>query len=245
MPTTSVQLFSVRDAIAEDLDGAVARLAEIGLQHVEPYAFHERREEYRRAFAAAGVTAPSGHAPVIRSETPEAIFDAAAALEIGTVIDPFIPEEHWQTADQVADLAERVNGLATLAAERGLRFGYHNHSWELSTRIEGRHALELFVEHLDPAVVLEVDTYWTGVGGADTPALLRALGDRVGLIHVKDGTLDGDVLKQQPAGSGEIGVPAILAAAPRATRVIEFDAYAGDVFAGIAQSLAWLTENDR
>lgn len=67
MPATSVQLYSVRDAIAEDLDGTVTRLAEIGLEDVEPYAFHERTEEYRRAFAAAGVIAPSGHAPVIGS----------------------------------------------------------------------------------------------------------------------------------------------------------------------------------
>lgn len=245
MPTTSVQLYSVRDAVAEDLDSAVARLAEIGLEHVEPYAFHERTKEYQRAFAAAGVTAPSGHAPVLSSDNPQAIFDAAAALGMTTVIDPFVPAEHWQTADQVADLAERVNQLATLATERGLAFGYHNHDWELSTRIEGRHALEVFVGHLAPEVVLEVDTYWAGVGGADTPALLAALGDRVRLIHVKDGTLDGDVGKQQPAGSGEVGVGAVLAAAPQATRVIEFDAYAGDVFAGIAQSLAWLTENDR
>jgi sugar phosphate isomerase/epimerase len=245
MPTTSVQLYSVRDAVAEDLDGAVARLAEIGLEHVEPYAFHERTADYQRAFAAAGLTAPSGHAPVLASDNPEAIFDAAAALGMATVIDPFVPAEHWQTAEQVAELAERVNHLATLATARGLEFGYHNHAWELSTRIEGRHALELFVGHLAPEVVLEVDTYWAAVGGADTPALLAALGDRVQLIHVKDGTLDGDVDKQQPAGSGEVGVPAILAAAPQATRVIEFDAYAGDVFAGIAQSFAWLTENDR
>lgn len=245
MPTTSVQLYSVRDVIAADLDGAVARLAEIGLEQVEPYAFHERTQEYRRAFEAAGVTAPSGHAAVINSENPEAIFDAAATLGIATVIDPYIPAEHWQTTEQVAELADRVNQLAALAAERGLEFGYHNHNWELSIRFEGRHALDVFVDHLDPAVVLEVDTYWAQVGGADTPALLKALGDRVRLIHVKDGTLDGDVGKQQPAGSGEVGLPAILAAAPRATRVIEFDAYDGDVFAGIAQSLAWLQENDR
>ena len=93
--------------------------------------------------------------------------------------------------------------------------------------------------------MLEVDTYWAQVGGADTPALLAALGDRVRLVHVKDGTLDGDIDTQQPAGSGEVDVAAILAAAPRAVRVIEFDAYDGDVFAGIAQSLAWLRENDR
>ncbi|WP_423463573.1 sugar phosphate isomerase/epimerase family protein [Promicromonospora sp. MS192] len=245
MPTPSVQLYSVRDAVAEDLDGAVARLARIGLRRVEPYAFHERTAEYGRALAATGLTAPSGHAPVLTSDTPEAIFDAAAELGMTTVIDPFLPAELWQTADQVARLAERVNGLAGLASDRGLELGYHNHAWELSTRLDGRHALEVFVGHLAPEVVLEVDTYWAAVGGADTPALLRELGDRVRLIHVKDGTLDGDVDRQEPAGSGDVDVPAILAAAPAATRVIEFDAYAGDVFDGIARSLAWLTEHDR
>ena len=244
-PATSVQLYSIRDAIAEDLDAAVAHLAEIGLRHVEPYAFHERTDDYRRAFAATGVTAPSGHAPVLASDTPEAILDAAAALGMATVIDPFVPAEHWQTAEQAAGLADRMNRLAALATEHGLELGYHNHAWELSTRIGGRHALELFVERLDPVVVLEIDTYWAAVGGADVPALLTALGDRVRLIHVKDGTLDGDVDAQQPAGSGEVDVAAILAAAPGAMRVIEFDAYGGDVFEGIAQSFAWLAENDR
>jgi sugar phosphate isomerase/epimerase len=227
------------------LDRAVARLAEMGFAHVEPYAFHLATEEYRRAFAAAGVTAPSGHAPVLSSDAPEAIFDSAAELGITTVIDPLVPPERWRTAGQVAELAERVNRLAALASERGLEFGYHNHAWELSTRIDGRHALEVFVGHLEPQVVLEVDTYWAGVGGADAAALLRAFGDRVRLIHVKDGTLDGDVTRQQPAGSGEVDVRAVLGAAPRAVRVVEFDEYAGDVFDGIARSLAWLRENDR
>lgn len=245
MPTTSVQLYSVNEAVAADLDGAVARLAEIGLRHVEPYGFHERAEDYRRAFDAAGVTAPSGHAPVLASDAPEAIFDAAAALGMTTVIDPFVPAERWQTADQVAETAERVNLVARFAAERGLEFGYHNHHWELSSRIDGRHALELFAGQLEPHVVLEVDTYWAAVGGADVPALLTGLGDRVRLIHVKDGPLDGDTTAQVPAGSGEVDIAGVLAAAPGAIRVIEFDTYAGDVFAGIAESLAWLTENDR
>ncbi|PRX96631.1 sugar phosphate isomerase/epimerase family protein [Allonocardiopsis opalescens] len=245
MPTTSVQLYSVRDAVADDLDGAVARLAGIGFAHVEPYAFHLRAEDYRRAFAAAGVTAPSGHAAVIDSDRPEDAFDAAAALGMATVIDPFVPAERWQTLDQVASLADRVNALAELASARGVEFGYHNHAWELSTRIDGRPVLELFAERLEPRVVLEVDTYWAAVGGADPAALLRGLGERVRLIHVKDGTLDGDVARQQPVGSGEVDVRGVLAAAPEAVRVVEFDAYAGDLFEGLAGSLAWLAENDR
>ena len=50
---------------------------------------------------------------------------------------------------------------------------------------------------------------------------------------------------QTPAGQGDVDVPAILSAAPTALRVVEFDSYRGDVFEGVAQSLAWLRENDR
>jgi hypothetical protein len=40
-------------------------------------------------------------------------------------------------------------------------------------------------------------------------------------------------------------VAAVLKAAPQALRVLEFDDYAGDVFEGLATSLAWVEENDR
>lgn len=264
--TPSVQLYTVRDAISADLQGAIARIAEIGFRQVEPYAFVERADEFERAFAAAGVTAPSGHAPVIDSDEPARTFDAAAQLGIGTVIDPFIPSDRWQTADDAARIADRVNELQTLAAASGLRFGYHNHQWEFTNQVDGRSIYELFVERLSPDVALELDTYWSTVGGADTPELLRRLGDRVQFLHVKDGPISGTIATtlpssesaltvsdeltaafkdQLPAGSGDVGVAAILAAAPHALRVVEFDGYAGDVFEGIAASFAWLAENDK
>lgn len=245
MAATSVQLYSVRDAIAADLGGTLDRVAAIGLTNVEPYGFVDRADEYLRALDAAGLVAPSAHAPVIDADEPQQAFAAAAALGVTTLIDPFIPAERWQTLDQIAALADRVNALTAQAAAHGLAFGYHNHAWELSTVVDGRPALEVFVDRLDDAVRLEVDTYWASVGGADAPALLRALGDRVPLIHVKDGTLDGATEAQVPAGSGEVDVRAVLAAAPDAIRVIEFDDYRGDVFDGIAASFAWLKENDR
>ena len=268
MPPTSpsVQLYSVRDAIAEDLQGAVARVAEIGFTMVEPYAFVERAEEYKRAFSAAGITAPTGHAPVIDSSDPARVFEAANQLGIGTVIDPFIPSERWQTTDDVMVIAERVNTLAEQAAAEGLRFGYHNHQWEFTNKVDGRSVYELFADQLIPAAVLELDTFWATVGGADVPALLRSLGGRVQFLHIKDGNAGGDIAtslpssesalvvpaalaaafkEQTPAGQGDVDVKAILAAAPHALRVVEFDDYAGNVFDGIAESFAWLAENDQ
>ncbi|QYF73016.1 sugar phosphate isomerase/epimerase [Cryobacterium sp. PAMC25264] len=264
--TPSVQLYTVRDAISADLQGAIARVAEIGFTQVEPYSFVERADEFEKAFAASGVTAPSGHAPVIDAADPARAFDAAAQLGIGTVIDPFIPSDRWQTADDAARIAERVNELQVLAAAAGLGFGYHNHQWEFANQVDGRSIYELFLEAISPEVVLELDTYWSTVGGADTPALLRRLGDRVQFLHIKDGPVQGDIAttlpssesalsvpdalanafaSQLPAGSGDVGVAAILAAAPNALRVVEFDGYTGDVFDGIAASFAWLAENDK
>src|SRR6266536_4085714 len=164
----------------------------------------------------------------------DAVFAAAAALGIGTVIDPFVPPERWQDPADIAATAAALNDAAKLAAGHGLRIGYHNHWWELQSRIGGRSALEVFADQLDPAVVLEVDTYWAAAGGEDAPALLRRLGDRVRAIHVKDGGLATDATGQVPAGQGRVPVTEVLAAAPDALRVIEFDAYDGDIFEGIA-----------
>jgi hypothetical protein len=44
-----------------------------------------------------------------------------------------------------------------------------------------------------------------------------------------------------PAGQGRVPVADVLAAAPAALRVVEFDAYDGDLFEAIAASHAFLT----
>ncbi|WP_017559024.1 sugar phosphate isomerase/epimerase family protein [Nocardiopsis baichengensis] len=242
-PPISAQLYSVRDAIADDLAGSLERLAALGFGAVEPFGFTDRAQEYASALAAAGLTAPSGHAPVLRHGDPRPLFDAAARLGMHTLIDPHHPAEHWQDPAAVSRTAERMNALAETAAGFGLRFGYHNHAFELSTRHAGTTALELLARDLSPRVVLEVDTYWAEVGGVSAPGLLGRLGPRVTLIHVKDGPLSGDTAAQVPAGKGEVDVDAVLAAAPGAGRVLEFDHHP-DPFAGLAESLAYVEGRD-
>ncbi|UFU03673.1 sugar phosphate isomerase/epimerase [Ruania suaedae] len=237
----SVQLYSVRDAMKADLAGTLHRIADIGFTEAEAFGFVDRVQEYRDAAQASGVRLTSGHAKLVLADDPAPVLEAARALGMSTLIDPAIPAEHWQTRESVEGLAARLNELAALGAEQGLAIGYHNHWWELS-RIEGAPALEIFAAALDERVVLEVDTYWAEVGGEPAPALLERLGARVTHIHVKDGPLTRDNKAQLPAGAGQAPVEAILAAAPDAVRVVEFDDYEGDVFEGVATSLAYLKE---
>jgi sugar phosphate isomerase/epimerase len=84
-------------------------------------------------------------------------------------------------------------------------------------------------------------------GGVDPVGLLGRLGDRVVAVHVKDGPMRPGITSrqmprdQQPAGHGDVPLAAALEAAKSIDyAVIEFDHYEGDVFAGIAESYAWL-----
>ena len=238
----SLQLYTLRNAISEDLPGTIRKVAEIGFTQVEPYNFVATAKELGAALKENGLTAPSGHAPLLSQDQDE-IFATAKELGISTVIDPYLPAEHWQNAEDIQATAAKLNAAAKKGAEYGIRVGYHNHAWELESTIEGRTALEYFADLLDPELVLEVDTYWVAVGGQDPVDILTKLGDRVKLIHIKDGPLNTDTKAQQPAGKGSVPVLAVIAAAKSLeTGVVEFDDYAGDIFEGITESLAFLNE---
>jgi sugar phosphate isomerase/epimerase len=239
----SLQLYTLRNAISEDLPGTIKRVADIGFTQVEPYNFVATAKELGAALKKNGLTAPSGHAPLMSQDQDE-IFTAAKELGISTVIDPFLPAEHWQRAEDIQATAAKLNAAARKGAEYGIRVGYHNHAWELESIIDGRTALEYFESLLDPELVLEVDTYWVAVGGQDPVDILAKLGDRVKFIHIKDGPLTRENKAQQPAGQGKVPVMDVIAAARSLeVGVVEFDDYAGDIFEGIAESLAFLNSN--
>nr|WP_232327846.1 TIM barrel protein [Kibdelosporangium sp. MJ126-NF4]CEL13993.1 Xylose isomerase domain protein TIM barrel [Kibdelosporangium sp. MJ126-NF4]CTQ88361.1 Xylose isomerase domain protein TIM barrel [Kibdelosporangium sp. MJ126-NF4] len=235
----SVQLYSVRDEFAERPGEVLQRLAAIGFTQVEPYGLVENAAVLRTGLRESGLTAPTAHAQLIDADQ-RAVFEVAAECGVSVVIDPFVPAEKWRGVDDIAATAKALNAAAAIAHEYGVTVGYHNHWWELESRIDGRSAFEVFADRLDPELVLEVDTYWAVAGGEDAPALLRRLGDRVHAIHVKDGGLATDASGQVPAGQGRLAVADVLAAAPKALRVVEFDRYDGDIFDGIAASFAYL-----
>jgi sugar phosphate isomerase/epimerase len=225
----SVQLYTVREALAADPDATLARLAEIGFRQVEPFALLEHAAALRDGLPRHGLAAPTTHADILTTD-PEPVFAAAAELGIGTVVQPWLEPARWQTADGVARIADDLNAAGERAARQGLAVGYHNHHFELESRLDGRHALEVLADRLAPGVRLEVDTYWAMAGGADVPGLLRRLGDRVFALHLKDGDGSLDPKQQVALGRGSLPLSAILEVAPDALRVVELDDTIGDRF---------------
>jgi sugar phosphate isomerase/epimerase len=131
----SLQLYTLRNAIQEDLPGTIRKVAEIGFTQVEPYNFVATAKELGAALKENGLTAPSGHAPLLSQDQDE-IFAAAKELGITTVIDPYLPADHWQKAEDIQATAAKLNAAAKKGAEYGIRVGYHNHpgSWSPASR---------------------------------------------------------------------------------------------------------------
>ena len=239
-PSLSVQLYTVRDQFAADPVATLERLRDIGFTCVEPFGLREFIEPIEKALDATGLTAPTAHVTLLDGGHEQA-FAAAKRVGVTTLIDPFVPEEYWTSRDSVEELADKLSAVADAAADHGLQVAYHNHWWELEQHVDGVPALEVFAGRLGGRVALEIDTYWTAVGGVDPVALLGGLGARVVAMHIKDGPATRDTFAQVPAGHGVLPVEAILAAAPTARAVVEFDDYSGDIFDGIAESFAFLT----
>lgn len=238
---TSVQLYTVREALAADRDGTLRRVAEAGYRAVEPYDPLNDPKGFRAVADDLGLSVSGTHAGAVLQREPAEVFEAVATIGTDKVIVPAgIAPEEFTTRDGIARAADLLNDLAVQAARHGMRIGYHNHWWELEPKVDGRHAIEVLADLLAPEVFLEIDTYWAAVGGADVPALLGRLADRVIALHVKD----GPVVKGEPhtaVGAGAMPVPEILAAAPDARRVVELDECATDVFAALAESHTYLT----
>lgn len=268
LPVASVQLYTLAKEFSDDPNGSLEKLAAIGLKNVEAFDFVRRPAEIRAALDASGLESPTGHAPLLSDElwtpdgsiptpAPEVVFEAAATIGMKTVIDPFVAPERWLTEEGVADIAERLNKAADVAAGFGLTVGYHNHAQEFVASFGGQTAYERFIELTDDRVEIELDLFWAIAGGQDAPALVKALGSRLVAVHVKDGiapksnpwapgaeAFASASLDQRHAGTAEVPLAASLKAGEGAIKyaVIEYDNAPGDVFEDIEASYAFLTE---
>jgi sugar phosphate isomerase/epimerase len=247
-PQISVQLYSVAGQLAADPRATLNRLAAIGYRSVEPFSVTGSDAGFWGQLADAGLTTPTSHQELAGGDL-DRVFAAASEHGVATVIDNSLAAgawvqpipDAWRNPDGIAAIADGLNAAAECARRHNVRVGYHNHHWELASRIDGRPGLEVLADQLDEAVALEVDVYWAAAGGADVPALLRRLGPRVRFLHVKDGPVQADFLGQRPVGQGAMPMTQILVAASYLeVAVVEFDGFDGDIFDGLTQSLAFL-----
>jgi sugar phosphate isomerase/epimerase len=194
----SIQLFTLRDQLAIDLEGTLAALAEIGYTRVEHAGFVGRTvTEFKAALDAAGLRATSGHVLIPQPFDPAAWSASLAdANTLGSrfIVHPFFginfaTGEVTRTTAPWRAFARDLNRAGRMARDAGLKLGYHNHNWEFFrlTDNPSRTAYDVLTDATDPDLVhLEMDLFWVTRGARDPVDLIRQNRGRVLQFHVKD-----------------------------------------------------------
>ena len=210
----SLQLYTVREETARDMPATLREVAEIGYPAVEFGGLAP--QEVKTILDDLGLRASGAHIPIDSWEKdPETVIADMHTLECVHAIVPMVPREQRGDEASVARLAEHLNQWGEMCRRENLTFSYHNHDFEFAP-LAGTTMWDVLVRETDPELVhLELDLYWIKYAGTDPEAVLRDVGDRVSLLHLKDMAPD-DTLSDLPVGEGTMPWTSLLEAAEAA-----------------------------
>ncbi len=251
----SVQLYTVRDAFVKDIPGTLKKIADMGFKYVETAFWPEgiSIEKASQYINDAGLLVSSSHIEIPIGAQKQIMLDTANAFGSTKMIWHGWPEDkRYSSLAGTKELIAIYNEASKFATGNGLQFGLHNHWWEYRNKVGGKLVYEILLEELDPAIFLEMDTYWVKVAGHNPASIITKLGKRAKFLHIKDGpALYNDQLAidnpdpMTPVGKGTQNFPAIIKAANGNPEflVIEMDKTAIDVFVALKESFDYMINN--
>lgn len=200
---TGIQLYSVRDDMKKDPLGTLQALAKMGYRYVEHANYVNRKfygytaAEFKKVLDDLGLKMLSGHTVMGKDHwdaTKKQFTDAwkytvedAATCGQELVISPWLDAALRKTYDEMLAYMEVFNKSGELCKQSGMRFGYHNHNFEFTERLNGQLLYDIILKHTDPALVVQQldmgNLYGTG---ANAYEIIRKHPGRFISLHVKD-----------------------------------------------------------
>jgi sugar phosphate isomerase/epimerase len=198
-----LQLFTMRAAMARDLDDTLKRVAAMGYEEVETYGFDPAAlryyglpaKDFAERLRANKITAVSGHYDLNRFMSSsvddlkryvDRCIEGAKALGQSYITWPLLDEDS-RTIEKFKVAAERLNIAGAPIKQAGLQLAYHNHDFEFVEQ-NGQIGYDILLEETDPALVkLQMDLYWIAHGSKLTAQQwFERQPGRYVMWHVKD-----------------------------------------------------------
>ena len=234
--TFGVQLYMLRDLLAQNFERGLEQVAEKGVKNVEFAGFYDQTAAgLAKLLRANGLIASSAHcirAEMTQDEVKKTIdycaelkmpYMCAAAPIIRNLKLPITSMEEVLkairqiTLDDMHESADRFNRIAESISRAGMRFAYHTHGMDFR-RYGNVVAFDDMVQRTDPQhVSFQLDFGNVIAVNADPIAYLRKYPNRFILGHLKDWTklnpLDTEAIPPRaPFGEGVIDWKKILQA---------------------------------
>jgi sugar phosphate isomerase/epimerase len=192
-----IQLYSVRQQMAQDFEGTLAEVRKAGYLEVESAALPKKSAaELRKALDQAGLKCVSSHRSFIDvTKDLDATTEFEKTMGVSYIICPGPGRKNPPAPGQKAGPltlddwkynAEEFNKTGEKLKSAGITFGYHNH-WVEFQPVDGKVPYEELLALCEPdKMTFEMDCGWVKVAGQDPVALMKKYPQRFSMLHVKD-----------------------------------------------------------
>ena len=227
---TGIQLYSVRTDMKADPLGTLKQLSDMGYRHVEHANYANRKfygwsvSEFRKILNGFGMSMPSGHTVLdakhwdaskkdFTNEWKYTVEDAAAMGQ-SFVISPWLEESKRKSMGDLKSFMEVFNRSGEFCKKFGMKFGYHNHDFEFSEKVEGKVLYDIILAETDPNLVMQqLDIGNMLNGGGKALEVMQQYPGRFESMHVKDeikATEGYEPFESTILGKGVVPIKAII-----------------------------------
>ena len=249
-----IQLYSVRDDMNKDPLGTLKALAGMGYKNVEHANYVDRKfygytaKEFKKVLNDLGLKMPSGHT-VLHSRHWDSsannfndawkyTIEDAATLEQTYVISPSMEEKQRRNYDELMRLMDWFNRSGELCQKSGMKFGYHNHEFEFTEKLNGKLLYDIIMDNTQPSLVIhQLDIGNMYNANAKAADIIKKYPGRFMSMHVKDeikaadkGEMGGG-FESTVLGAGVIDVKGVLDLAKKLAGtehyIVEQESYQG------------------
>ncbi len=194
-----LQLYTVRNEIAKDVEGTIAKVAGIGYNSAEVFGyangkfFGKTPSEFLAILKKNNIKTPSGHYSIdsylLKDNEDDLKKTIAVAAEMGHefFVIPFLTDPMRTSLDDYKKLAAKFNKAGALVKTSGLKLAYHNHDFEFKDWGGGKTGFDVLLKETDPSLVnFEMDIYWVVRAGQDPIKIIKENPGRIKMWHLKD-----------------------------------------------------------
>lgn len=209
LDTIGLQLWTVRNQLAENKKKTLEAVAKAGYKQVELMNTMDA-DDYTKIAADLGLKISSAFFDwtVIakrgaKTPTADQVIEKAKSIGLKHLVFGYIGKGSRETADQYKKHAEASNKMGEKCKAAGIQLCYHNHSFEFAKLDGAQTGFDIFMKEFDKDLCkFEIDVFWVKIGGWDPIETMKKLKGRVSQVHLKD------LLKETPVTVDEGKVPA-------------------------------------
>jgi sugar phosphate isomerase/epimerase len=198
-----IQLYSVRTDMYKQPLETLKALADMGYKYVEHANYVNRKfygytaTEFKKVLSDLGLSMPSGHTVMTAAHFDKSkndftdawkyTVDDAATMGQEFVISPWMDENLRRNYDGLMYQLSIFNKAGELCKKQGMKFGYHNHDFEFTEKIEGKPLYDLIINNTDPNLVIQQLDFGNMYGsGGRAKEWIDKYHGRFPSLHVKD-----------------------------------------------------------